>query len=130
MTTALLNRFRAHTVTRDTTNRANRPVTGVGHELATISNAKSLFMTGSRPVCSASRRGSRSASLLISFCLFIGAGNGVFADINIAQYSRVTSTPYVGAAIAYLTDGKIAAPNEGTLMLAAPLPIRIGQEMP
>jgi hypothetical protein len=53
-----------------------------------------------------------------------------YADTNVAPYSKVRSTPYVGASITYLTDGKIASPADNTLALAAPLPIRTAQQMP
>jgi hypothetical protein len=53
-----------------------------------------------------------------------------FADVNIAPFSDIRSTPYVGSSIGYLVDGKLADAEDSSLATAAPLPIRIGQIMP
>jgi hypothetical protein len=66
---------------------------------------------------------------LICVCLSSVVTHAHPAETNVAPYSKIRSTPYVGAAITYLTDGKLASPNDNTLMLGAPLPIRAG-EMP
>ena len=62
--------------------------------------------------------------------LLVCLADACLAERNVAPLSDVTSSPYVGAAIAYLTDGRLASPHDNTLMLGAPLPIRSGQEMP
>jgi hypothetical protein len=64
---------------------------------------------------------------LLCLCLLVGVSTTGAKEINIAPYCKVWSTPYMGAAIANLTDGKIASPADGTLMLAAPLGPRIGE---
>jgi hypothetical protein len=48
----------------------------------------------------------------------------VSADINIAPYCTTRSSPYVGASISYLTDGRAGNPADNTWMLSAPLPIK------
>src|SRR5437899_4599872 len=64
---------------------------------------------------------------LFCLCLSVGINAAGANERNIAPYCKVRSTPYMGASIAYLTDGKIASPADGTLMLAAPLGPRIGE---
>jgi hypothetical protein len=66
----------------------------------------------------------------IFLCLLLAMARAGYAETNVAPYSKLRSMPYVGAAITYLTDGKIASPADNTLMLAAPLPIRTAQQMP
>ena len=64
--------------------------------------------------------------VLVGLCL-LAALNGAGAhETNIAPFCRITSDPYMGASITYLTDGRLASPADGTLMLAAPLAPRIG----
>ena len=66
---------------------------------------------------------------LLSFLsagLCIGVNAIGARETNIAPYCKVRSAPYMGATIAYLTDGKIASPADSTLMLGAPLSPRIG----
>src|SRR6266567_8313885 len=67
---------------------------------------------------------------LLFLCLLIGASVAAASEVNIAPYCKLRSTPYIGAAIAYLVDGKIASPADNTLMRAVPLPIRTGQQTP
>jgi hypothetical protein len=62
--------------------------------------------------------------------LLAGAVPAVAGETNVAPYSKVVSSPYVGSTIEYLTDGKIASPADHTLMLAAPLPVRTARPMP
>src|SRR5947207_15451739 len=64
---------------------------------------------------------------LLCLCLLVGVSTPAAKEVNIAPYCNVWSTRYMGAAIANLTDGKIASPADGTLMLAAPLGPRIGE---
>jgi hypothetical protein len=52
------------------------------------------------------------------------------ADTNITTQSEIRSTPYVGSSIDFLVDGKLADPSDNSLVLAAPLPVRIGSVMP
>ena len=66
-------------------------------------------------------------------CLSIGASAASANEINIAPYCKIRSTPYIGAAIAYLTDAKLVSPADNTLMLAAPLcpvPVVRGDPVP
>jgi hypothetical protein len=67
---------------------------------------------------------------LLCLGMLLVADCATATETNVAPYSRIRSTPYVGASIAYLTDGKVSSPRDHTLMLAAPLPIRTGQQMP
>jgi hypothetical protein len=72
----------------------------------------------------------RIAAFAFQLWLLANTSQWVWADTNIAPYATIRSTPYVGAAIAYLVDGKVGTDDDNTLMMAAPLPIRIGQVMP
>jgi len=75
----------------------------------------------------------RFACGTLSFLVFVAlilTGKAV-ADANIAPYSVVRSSPYLGAAIKYLTDLEIGFPErDNSRMLAAPLLIRNGHVMP
>jgi O-antigen ligase len=64
--------------------------------------------------------------VLFGVCFIVAAGTSRANETNIAPFCTITSTPYMGASIAYLTDGKLASPADGTLMRAAPLGPRIG----
>jgi Beta-galactosidase trimerisation domain len=55
---------------------------------------------------------------------------GSFAESNVAPFSRVTSRPYVGRAISYLTDGSTSATDDDTMMMRAPLPLRVAHLTP
>jgi len=50
----------------------------------------------------------------------------VFADINIAASLKVTSSPYIGSSLNYLTDKRLGE-IENTMLLKAPLPIKLGK---
>ena len=52
------------------------------------------------------------------------------SDTNIAARSEIRSTPYVGSSIDYLVDGKLADPADNSLVMTAPLPVRVGSIMP
>jgi hypothetical protein len=70
---------------------------------------------------------SRYRAALLLACASTGAAG---VETNVAPHSTVLSTPYIGAPLRYLTDGRIGSPADGTLMLAAPLPVRTGHQMP
>ena len=72
-------------------------------------------------------RDSARYPVYLFLCLSIGASAASANEINIAPYCKIRSTPYIGAAIAYLTDAKLASPADNTLMLSAPLWPRIGE---
>ena len=63
--------------------------------------------------------------LLFVVCAIVAAGSAA-SETNIAPFCAITSKPYMGASAAYLTDGRLASPDDGTLMRAAPLGPRIG----
>ena len=81
-----------------------------------------------RAVCLGHRKPAcRTALLALLWLGLLGGANPAGArDTNIAPYCKVRSIPYMGAGIAYLTDGRIASPADSTLMLGAPLGPRIG----
>ena len=59
------------------------------------------------------------------------AASPATAENNIAQLSEIRSSPYLGASIRYLVDGKVDIANQNrSLMMVAPLPIRNGSVMP
>ena len=63
---------------------------------------------------------------LIVFIALFANFTYVFADVNIAASLKVTSSPYMGGSLKYLTD-KTLGEDEGTVMLKAPLPIKLGK---
>ena len=50
----------------------------------------------------------------------------VIPDTNIAPYSKIRSTPYIGETLNYLSDGVTHIEGNNTTALASPVPIRLG----
>jgi len=63
---------------------------------------------------------------LIVFIALFANFTCVFADVNIAESLKVTSSPYLGSSLKYLTD-KALGDVEGTMSLKAALPIKLGK---
>lgn len=68
------------------------------------------------------------ATLLLTVAL-LPPSAALGASFNVASTAEIRSRPYVGASTRFLVDGRVPQDADGTLMLSAPLPIRVG-EMP